>query len=134
MAVREAETVRRLALVVELDEDGGLVADHPRVVLRLDRDGCRCDVLERAAVRVVPRDVPAGEEPDVRVHAQLGADELLEGGRPAVARRVDRPLQPGVTDGDDVDLDPAEFAVVGSLDRREQRVGAHRSILTCRVR
>ena len=54
---------------------------------------------------------PCGEEADVGVLAALGADERSEVDGPAHAGRVDGPLDPGVADLGEVDLDGPERLV-----------------------
>src|ERR687891_2688614 len=121
---RKAEAPRGALLRVELDEHGGLVAHHPRVVPRLDRDHLRRDVLERAAVAVRTLDVALGEEADVRVHAEPAVDRWPHVRRPAKAGWIDGALHPSAADADDVDLGTADLAVVGSLDGCGERVHA----------
>src|SRR5262249_4522805 len=53
MLGRQAEALRGLARGVELDEHGGLPADDPGVVTRLDHDDGRRREVERAAVTVL---------------------------------------------------------------------------------
>src|SRR5215208_3496235 len=92
VARREAEPAGRLAREVDADEDGRLVADDPRVVAWLDDQGRRRREGERAAVRVLALHPPAGEEADMRVVAEIGADDRLDVRRPAVSDRVDDAL------------------------------------------
>ena len=68
VSARHAEPLDRVSLEVELDEDGGLVADHPTVVPRLDGDD-----LRRLALDVQPSVYSTWKRragADVRVHAQ----------------------------------------------------------------
>src|SRR5918994_1975274 len=103
--VGKAEAARSAFLSVELDQHGRLV-DHD----------LRGDVFERTAVCVLTLNMAARQKPDVRVHANVGADDWLHVGRPAKAGRIDRALDSPVCGADDVDLGPAHLAVVGSLD------------------
>src|SRR5439155_3772458 len=121
--LRKAEAARRSLLGVELDQHGLLVADDPGVVTRLDRDHLRRRVVEGTAVGVLAGDVAAGEEADVGVHAELGADARFHVRRPAEARRVDGSLQAAVPDGDEVDLRTADLAMGGAFDCGGERVG-----------
>ena len=82
---RHPEAVHGVALEVELDQDDRLLADDPAVVARLDRDDLRRLVLDDAAVGVLDVDLAAREEADVRVHAELGADDRLHVHGPAEA-------------------------------------------------
>jgi hypothetical protein len=122
MLFREPEAARGSFLRVELDQNGGLVADDPGVVPRFQHDYLRRDVLELAAVAVLALDVAPREETDVCVHAQLGADRRLHVCRPAEARRVYSALDAPVSGADRVDRGAAYLAVVGSVDRLEQWV------------
>src|SRR5262249_60962023 len=92
MGVRHAETGDRIALEVELDQHDRLVADHPAIVPGLDGDDLRRAVLDDAAVGVLDVDLAAREEADVRVHAEVGADDRLHVDRPAKAGRIDHAL------------------------------------------
>ena len=47
------------------------------VVAGLEHDNARGCVLETAAVGILTVHAPAREEPHVRVHAQIGADDRL---------------------------------------------------------
>src|SRR4051812_13562697 len=87
--VAHAELCRRLPHEVDFDEHRGLVADDPAVVARLDGDDLRRGELERRAVAVPDADAAAGDEADVRVHAQVGAHRVLHVRRPAEAGLVD---------------------------------------------
>jgi hypothetical protein len=91
-------------------------------VARLDRHDLRCDVVERTAVPVLALDVPAREEADVRVHAEVGSHGGLHVRRPAEAGRIDRPLHAPVSGADDVHRGAAHLAMVGALDRCDQRI------------
>src|SRR3954451_17554114 len=77
MARRHPEPVDGVPLEVELDQHHRLLADHPAVVPRFDRDNLRRLVLDDAAVGVLDVNLAAREEADVRVHAEIGADDRL---------------------------------------------------------
>ena len=128
----DAEAHRRGRLEVDLDEHGGLVADHPRVVAGRDVDDGRCVEVDDAAVVVLEVQRAVGEEADVGVLAALGADERAEVDGPAHAGRVDRPLDAGVADLGQVDLDGPERLVRRAGHRREERI-AHRRTVARRV-
>ena len=122
MLFGEPEAPRSAFLGVELDENRLLVPDHPRVMTGLQYNYLGRDVFERAAVVVLTLDVPAREEADVRVHAEVRAGNGLHVRRPAESRRIHRALDASVGRTDRVDLGAADVPVIGSLDRLEQRV------------
>src|ERR1700730_12509492 len=70
MRLGQAEARGGGALGVELDEDGGLLADRPRVVTGLEHDGARRGQIEPATVGVGAAHAAAGQESDVCVHAE----------------------------------------------------------------
>jgi hypothetical protein len=125
VAIGEPEAARGLTGEIDADEDCRFVPDHPRVVARLHDERRRSGEVERAAVGVLALHPPAHEEAQVRVLAELGADGRLDVRRPAVGRRVDDALDPGSAGRHRVDLHAGELAVVGSLDRSEERIGLH---------
>src|SRR5262245_62187369 len=71
----QPEAARGIALGVELDEDGGLISHHLGVVAGLDDDASGCGEIERAAVAIPAPNTPAREKADVRMHAELRANE-----------------------------------------------------------
>src|SRR4029077_13458088 len=56
MRVRHAETIRRIAFKIELDDDNRLLAALPAVLARFDREDMRRLVLDDATVRVLDVD------------------------------------------------------------------------------
>src|SRR5450759_4404382 len=117
MAAGHAEAVGGVPFEVDFDQDGRLVADDPAVVAGFDRDDLRRDELERAAVGVLDVDPAAGDEPHVRVHAEVGADLLLHVRGPAKAGRVDDALDAPAPGAGDVHLDASHDPAVGPRDR-----------------
>jgi hypothetical protein len=97
MAVWHSEAADGVALEIEFDEDDRFAADDPAVVPWLDRDDLRRLAFDAAAIRVFDVNPPAGEEPDVRVHAVLGADERFHVDRPAEPWWVDHAFHARVT-------------------------------------
>src|ERR1019366_3374345 len=73
--LRHPELADRLALEVEFDQDCSLITDNPAIMAGLDDDDLRSRELDSAAVRILDVDLAAGQEPDVRVHAEVGADD-----------------------------------------------------------
>src|SRR4051812_19666903 len=90
--IGHAEALGGLSFEVHFDQDGRLVADDVAVVAGFDRDHLRRDEFHRRAVTVVDVDAAARDEPDVRVHAQLGPHLRLHVRGPAEPRLVDHPL------------------------------------------
>jgi hypothetical protein len=72
--VGHAEPADRVTLEVDLDENDRLLADNPTIVPGLDGHDLRRLVLDDAAIGVFDVDLSAGQEANVRVHAELGAD------------------------------------------------------------
>src|SRR5499433_1569974 len=121
---RQAEALRGLARGVELDEHGGLPSDDPGVVTGLDHDDGRRREVERAAVTVLTLHSPRGQESDVAVHTEIGADDRLHVGRPAESRWIDHALDLAIGGGHRVDHDAADLVVLGAFDR--PTAAAHR--------
>ena len=112
-----AEALCGLARGVELNEHGGLPSHDPGVVTRLDHDDGRRREVERTAVTVLTLNPPRGQETDVAVHAQVGADDGLHVGRPAKSRWIDDALDLAIGGGHRVNHDAANLVVLGALDR-----------------
>ena len=121
VGVGDTETRDGVSEEVDLDEHGGLIAWHPRIVARRDIDHCRRLQFDDATIRVLEVERAVGEEADVGVLARLGADQRPEVDGPPQTRRVDRSLDPGVADDGNVDLDRSERLVLGTGHRGEQR-------------
>jgi hypothetical protein len=92
-------------------------------VPRLDRHNLRGGELLDAAVGILNMDLAAGEEPHMRMHTEIAADNRFHLSGPAESGRVDHTLDtPGARSGD-VQLDAANFAALGSLHGCEQWIG-----------
>src|ERR1019366_2110955 len=87
--LRHPELADRLALEVEFDQDRSLITDNPAIMTGLDDDNLGRRELDSAAVRILDVDLVAGQEPDVRLHAEIGADDRFHVFGPAKSRRVD---------------------------------------------
>jgi hypothetical protein len=75
-------------------------------------------------------DLTAGEEPHVCVHAEFAADDRFHVSGPAKSGRVDHTLHPAGASPNDVELDAADYAVLGSLHGREKGIrGIHFEML-----
>ncbi len=70
-----AKTTDRILLEIHLDQNGGFVAHYPCVMARRDRNHLRRRELLRAAIGVLKMNPAACQESDMRVHAELGADD-----------------------------------------------------------
>src|SRR5690349_17310137 len=78
-----------VALEIELDDHGRLVADDPAVMTWVDREHLRRLVFDDAAVCVLDVDFTAHEESDMGVHASIRFHDRLHVRRPAEAARID---------------------------------------------
>jgi len=112
-----------LALEVEFDQHRGLIPDHPPVMAGLDGYHLRGGELQRAPVRVLNMDLATGEKPHVCVLAQIGADDGFHVSGPAETRRIDDTLHAAGAGSRDVELDAANFAVVGFFHGCEEWIG-----------
>ena len=91
MRVGHPEPLDRVSLEVELDQHDRLVADHPAVVARLDRDNLRRLVLDDAAVGVSMWISPCARKPTCAcmqrsVPTEPGHDGWVVGDEPVVSR------------------------------------------------
>ena len=119
----------------------GSLPDHPAVMTRIDGDDLRRLALDRAPIGILDVEAAAGQEADVRVHAQVGADDRLHVDRPAEADRVNHPLHARRAGRSDFELDVANLAAHDALQRRGQwvagrtrRLGRTRSPSRCYAR
>ena len=64
----------------------------------------------------------AREEADVRVHAEIGADDRLHVGRPAEAGRIDHSLHPAIPCPDNIELDTPDLSMVRVLYAIQKRI------------
>ena len=64
------------------------LADNPTVVAWIDSHDLRRLVFDDAAIGVLDVDLSAGQEADVSVHAEIGADHRLHVDRPSEPRRM----------------------------------------------
>jgi hypothetical protein len=110
MRFRHPEPADGLSLEIELDQHRGLVSHYPPVVPRLDSDDLGSHELQDATVRILNIDLTAGQEPDVRVHAEIRADDRFHIGGPAKSSRVDHTLNATGAGSYNIDLDTADFA------------------------
>src|ERR1035437_129128 len=118
--LRHPELADRLALEVEFDQDCSLITDNPAIMTGLDDDDLRSRELDSAAVRILDVDLAAGQEPDVRVHAEIGADDRFHVLGPAKSRRVDDAFHATGAGSNSVNLGAADFAAFAAGDRCEK--------------
>ena len=119
---RESKTARRGGFRVELDQHRSLLPHDPGVMARFHHHHVRRDTCKGAAIRIRALDVAAGQEADVRMHAQRRPDEWLQVRGPAEARRIDEPLHTAVRCLDAVDGDAAKRLVGGACDGGKQSI------------
>jgi hypothetical protein len=86
-----AEAVERVVGVIELDEHDFLVANHPRVVTRLDEHGLRRNEIERAAIPILASEAAMSDESNMSVHALIGVDERFDVLGPSTAHAAYKP-------------------------------------------
>jgi hypothetical protein len=128
VGIRHSEPVYGVALEIEFDHDGGLIADYPSIVSRLDGDDLGRRELQRAPIGISNVNLTAGEVSDVRVHAQVGAGDGFHVLRPAKSRRVDEALDTAGAGANDIDLDATDDAGFGAVQGRQQVIAAHEDL------
>jgi len=117
--LRHPEPIDGIALEIELNQNRGLVANDPPVMSRFDRHGLRGRKLGSAAIRILNMDLTAYQEPDVRVHADIGTDDCPHVRGPAESRWVDDALHAAAARPRHIDPGTADFAAMATGDRRE---------------
>ena len=121
MAFGHAESSDRVPFEIELDQNHGLLADNPAVVAGVDSYDLRGFVFDHATVGIFDVDLAAHEEPDVRVHAEVGADGRLHIDRPAEPWRIHHALDPSLSGTADLETHVTDFAEFRTPDWRERR-------------
>jgi hypothetical protein len=130
VTVGHSTLVGSVALEIEFDEHGRLVAHNPAIVSGLDDDGLWRSKLLAAAVGELDMDLPVRQESHVGVHAEIGADNRLDVGRPVKPGRVNHPLDAGRARVGDIDLDTRDLLVLSARHRFEKRIdSAHSNVL-----
>src|SRR4029450_8608684 len=99
----------------------GFLANNPTIMARLDGHNLRRFVFDTAAVRVLDVDFPVCEETGVRVHAEIGADDMFHVLRPPESRWIDHSFDAGAAGGADVQAHVTAIAVGGAPYRWTQR-------------
>src|SRR5271165_1639408 len=110
--LRDSETADRVALKIEFDEHGGLVAHHPAFVARFYVNEFRRLELFHAAIGESDVDLAARHEADVCVHAQLAAHQRAHLVGPMVSGRVNQPFDASRAPASHIHLDTADFAML----------------------
>src|SRR5262245_38195603 len=82
----------------------------------------RRDKLEGAAIGIRAPDVAAGQEADVRMHAECRTHERFQMRGPAEARRIDETLQTAVSRLDAVDGDTAKLLMGSAFNGGKQDI------------
>ena len=122
MGGRHAEPVDRVTFEVDFDQNDRLLADNPTIVPGLDGHDLRRLVLNDATISVFDVDLSARQETDVRVHTELGTDNRFHVDRPSESRRVDHPLDAGVTGASDFQPHVADVASFCSGHCSQERI------------
>ena len=101
MGWRHPEPGDCLALEVEFNQHSGLVSFNPAIMPGLDGDHLWSCELQDAPVCILNVDLTVDEKSDMRVLAEIGADDRLHVRRPSKSGRVDHSLDtsPASPDG-----------------------------------
>src|SRR5215831_6433311 len=102
---RKAKTMRCGGFRVELDQHRGLLTHDPRIMPWFHDHHLRRHKVEGTAISIRALDVTAGQETNVRMHAELRAHERFQVRGPAEARWINETLQTTVRRLDTVDSD-----------------------------
>jgi hypothetical protein len=113
--LRHPEPIDGLSLEVELDQHRRLVTHDPPLVSRFDDDELRSYEFQGAAICVLNMDLAADQETDVRMHAEIRADDWLHISGPAESGRVDHSLDTARAGSHYINLDTTDFAVVAAF-------------------
>lgn len=105
--LRHPEPPHGVTLEVELDQDRRLVSDNPPSMSRFDGSGLWSNELKGTAIRVWSVDLAAGQEPDKRVHAKIGANDRFHVRGPAKPGWVDHALHAACAGPHHIDLGAA---------------------------
>ena len=128
MGFRHADTADGLALEIEFDDHRRLFADDPSVVTGFDCQELRRGVLDDTAVAVLNVDRALREEPDVRVHAEIGSADWLHIFRPSESHGIHHAFDASFACAADVEPHTPYIAALGAtFDGGEQRIGCFRS-------
>src|SRR5215831_7273953 len=119
---RESKAARCGGFRVELDQHDSFITHHPRVMARFHNHHLRRDKLEGTAIGIRALDVTAGQEADMRMHAERRAHERLQVRGPAEARWIDETLHTAVRRLDAIDGDATKLLVGGACDGGKQSI------------
>jgi hypothetical protein len=125
MLRRQATLACRLAFEIEFNQNGRLIALYPAIVSGLDHDHLRRGKFANTAVGEFHVDASARQEADMGVHAEVGADDGLYVFRPPESDRIDCALDASVAGTNRVELNAANYAVIGTFDGSKKGVCGH---------
>jgi hypothetical protein len=120
-----AEAVERVVGVIELDEHGFLVANHPRVVTWLDEHGLRRNEVEPAAIGILASEAALSDESNMNVLALIGVEERFDVLGPSTGHAVHKPLDMRLAGGHHVNFHRTERLVMRTFDRLQNRHVTH---------
>jgi hypothetical protein len=120
---RDAEAFDGMALEIEFDEDGGLIAHDPAGVVGFDGNKFGGLELFHAAIRETDIDLAFGHEADVSVWAKLLTEHGAQMSVPGKAGRIDHAFDPDGAGAGNVDLDAANVVAFVGADGSEKGIG-----------
>jgi len=127
--LRHPEPANGITLEVELDQNCRLVTDDPPIMSRFDGNGLWSYELKRTAIRVLNVDLAASQEPDMRVHAEICANDRLHVRGPAKTGLVDHALHAAGAGPHDIDLGTADFAAFATRPGCKQWIVVAHAVL-----
>lgn len=110
MSIGHTEALDGVALEIELDQHGRFVADHVAIVAGRNGDDVRSFIDLDATVGIRHVDAARYQEPDVCVHAVVGANVWTDIAGPLEPGRIDHALDPSQAGASDFQPDPADIA------------------------
>jgi hypothetical protein len=122
---RHPEPSHRVALKIELDKHHGLIANHPAVMARLNRNHLGRGELQHTAVLILDVYFTAGQETDMGVHTQSSAGDTLHVSGPAESRRIYDALDSRAAGANHIDLDATDIPVIGRWNGSEKNIRSH---------
>ncbi len=121
VALGQSKLLDRIALEVELNHYRRFATLDPRIVSWCNLDHLRRNQLYHTTIGVFHVKTSAGQETGMTVHAKFGPSHGLHVCGPAETGRIDHALNPAIPGCTDVELNSADFAMVGSRDRCYER-------------
>src|SRR5215472_10443594 len=117
---RDAKALDGLALEIEFDQDGGLIAHDPARMVGFDCDEFGGLEFFDAAIRETDIDLAFGHEADVSVRAKLLTEHGAQMGVPGKAGRVDHAFDTDGAGAGNVDFDAADVVAFVGTDGSEK--------------